>query len=114
MSNFIDPKSVYTMRNAFDFLNWDYYIDEIQRYSEFNKRERKQALEGYKALREILGEKFIEMGYRSGHPFVDHRICNPLPWSLLQNAEFGLKLQCVKRLPNFKKLIKNPFSEKIT
>lgn len=84
-----------------EVTNWDWLILKMGNYLDQNNLVRDKSAEiinGYKKLRAILGDDFLKKPSNSIAP----HLYNFAPWSLFKNSDFGLKLEMVSRLKNFK------------
>lgn len=85
--------------------SWDYHFERIRADEEITDADRVKILAGFKALREIMGEKWLGQAVRSRHPLY-HRLMNLIPLSQLSVARVGLQLKELESIPNINRLRK--------
>lgn len=83
-----------------DVTSWNWMISERDKFFRRNNAsedEKKIIIEGYKKMRDILGEDFLRKSSNSVVPSLH----NFALWCLLKNADFGQKLGLLKGRTNF-------------
>ncbi len=78
-----------------DVTSWDWVFSEVEKFCTRNnvyEDKKRIIVEGYKEMREVLGEDFLKKSSNSMIP----SLYNFAPWSLQKNADFGQKLKMLK------------------
>lgn len=85
--------------------DWEYHFKRIESDENISKTDAQEILDGFKALREIMGDEWWRNAVRLRYP-IFHRIMNLLPSSQLSVAKVGHELKALEGSKNFKLLQK--------
>jgi hypothetical protein len=87
---------------------WEFYLDYVRQSDNLSEDEMKEVLDGVTKLRQVFNDNWLRQARQEHHPLVSY-VLSKAPWSQqsqLWLADFGRKLDALKRLPKFKRLQK--------
>lgn len=83
--------------------SWGFHLTYAAQTDSLKHEEKTQVLHGLTKLKQVLDDDWLRQAGKQHHPLVAY-ILNKQPWSLLWLAEFGMKLDALRKLPNFDRL----------
>lgn len=96
-------KSKSNVDSQADMDSWEFHLTYAVQTDSLKHEEKTQVLHGLTKLRQVFDDDWLRQARKEHHPLAAY-ILNKAPWSQLWLAEFGTKLDALKKLANFDRL----------